>query len=288
MNTKHASAKVSVILLASYALATPTFAGKACTSNSTESLHLRVNSASAAPDDDGYCFQTPQEMNIKLYELGLCTSASSPVNKASCRPLFYSQTGKDVNLSVGSVNDLIDEASIVEGQYTHGYIVISNRTSIKTVIEFDDVREDDGGGRGVFCFTDGRSVNDTPEPDSIMSCGGDAADAQPSEEVIGFLDDNDDYSNSELQYTIVMQGQTIVSDLYMISSDGTLSTSFEDDFAIYGSQRLQAPITITSNLATEPTLDLGFSITDGVMIGFGGTRPDDAVFEGLKFNVSLN
>lgn len=287
----HFKVGLSVTLLALCVLTTPTFAGKACTSSSTESLHEGVNSALYNEEedyDDGYCFQSPEQMNIKLYEFGLCTSASSPSNKANCSSLFSSQTGRELNLSVGSANDLVDEVTLVEGQYTHGYIVLSNLTSIKTVIEFDTPRQDDRGGQGNFCFTDGRSVNDDPEPPSIMSCGADAAQAVPSEEVISFFQPNSSNHSSSLSpYTIEMQGLDIVSDLYMISSDGTLSTSFADDFAIYGSQRLLTPITVEAKDGERPIIDIGFSVTDGVTIGFDGDRPDDAVFEGLKFNVSM-
>lgn len=287
MMRKALNFSVAAGVLFMYPLTTPVFAGKSCTSTSTEAAHTGSNSA--VPDDDGYCFQSPQQMNIRLYEFGLCTSASSPLNKINCSSLFTSQTGQEINLSVGSVNSLVDVVTLVEGQYTHGYIVLSNLTSIKTVIEFNAPRLDDRGGLGKFCFTDGRSVNDEPEPPSIMSCGDDATQAVPSDEVIGFFaPDSSDHSSSSLGYTVEMQGSTVVTDLYMISSDGTLSTSFEDDFAIYGSQRLLSPVIIEPQTGDKPIIDIGFSVTDGVVIGFGGDRPDDAVFEGLKFNVSIN
>ena len=92
-----------------------------------------------------------------------------------------------------------------------------------------------------------------------------------------------------------MQGQRVVSDLYAITSGGILSTNSNDDFALFGSQILNQPISINPNTSN---IDIAFSITDGVTIGFvnGGPpfnrparntdAPVDAVFEGLKFLIS--
>ena len=81
----------------------------------------------------------------------------------------------------------------------------------------------------------------------------------------------------------------------MIDSDGAASTSFADDFAIFGAQELSSAVNI--NPATT-ALDVGFSVTNGMSFGFiqnGVTngvlcdKPDgclnDAVFDGLKFLV---
>lgn len=290
--------KLSVIILGLALYLMPVsqaHAGTDCTTSSTFALHTGPDSATA-PSEDGYCYYTPTAMNIKIYEFGLCTAASSPTNKSSCETMFENTTGIDFNLSVGSVSDLLGDMTVTEGvTYTHAYIVLSNETSIVTSMEFTVARTDDSGNTGRFCFTDGRSVNDVPSPDSIMSCSDDPNDAVAAPETILFGDPEavpPVYANDALNYTIPMDGRTVVSDLYMIKTSGEMSNSWATDHAIYGSQRLQTPITIN---ADSSSMDLGFSITDGVVVGFEDlnfdpslTAPIDVVFEGLKFIISVN
>ena len=272
----------------SIVFATETLAGTACTSTSTETDHTGLN---AANGEYGYCFHTPEALNLKLYEFGLCTSASSPVNKTTCTALFSNANGKAFNVSVGSVDNLIDGITIDEGTYSHAYIVVSNVTSVKSIIEFSTARTDDRGGQGKFCYTDGRSWDNNPP--SIMSCSNDPSIAVASVETIALFDNGNNHSNTELGYTVTQGGVNVVSDLYMINSSGSLSNGFNDDFALYGSQRLSAPVTID---ATTENVNVAFSITDGVSIGFdsgfdqnpatGTSAPNDAVWEGLQFVIT--
>lgn len=263
-------------------------ASTACTGASWFNTHTAGN---AANGDDGYCFATPQAMNITLYEFGLCTSSASPDDRDQCVNLFSNPIGTEIELSAGVSLPLTTSISVPEGTYSHAFIVLSNVTSVETLIEFSNARTDDGGGSGTYCYTDGRSINNS---DSIISCGNDPSSVTASTEVIG-LNANGGYSNTLLNYTVIMQGQRVVSDLYAITSDGILSTNFNDDFALFGSQILSQPISINPNTSS---IDIAFSITDGVTIGFvnGGPpfnrparntdAPVDAAFEGLKFLIS--
>ena len=274
---------------------TGAFAGTDCTTSSTYALHTGPDSATD-PDEHGYCYFTPTAMNVKIYEFGLCTAASSPTNKSSCETMFENTAGVDFNLSVGSVSDLLGDMTVTEGvTFTHAYIILSNETSIVTSMEFTAARTDDSGNSGRFCYTDGRSVNDDPSPDSIMSCSNDPNNAVAAPETILFGDPEaipPVYANDAPNYTIPMDGRNVVSDLYMINASGEMSNSWATDHAVYGSQRLQTPITIN---ASSSSMDLGFSITDGVVVGFHDltvnsnlTAPIDVVFEGLKFIISVN
>ena len=271
-------------------LSTSAFAGTACTSTSSEADHTGSN---AANGEHGYCFHTPQQLNLVIYEFGLCKDASSPADRAPCTALFSDTGGRAVNLSVGAVDELIDNISIDEGTYTHAYLIASNETSVKSVIEFSTARTDDQGNSGKFCYTDGRSWDNNPP--SIMSCGSTAANAVASVETIALYGANNSHMNTMLDYTVSQGGQSIVSDLYMIASDGTLSTGFANDFALYASQRLLAPVDVSVD---TKNIDVAFSITDGVAIGFdtafdlansisASTRgPNDAVWEGLQFIIT--
>ncbi len=258
-----------------------------CSATSWHDSHL---GSSAANGFDGYCFHTPRAMNILLYEFGLCTSSASPSNRSQCTTLFNSSAGVALELSAGARLPLTAGVSVSEGAYSHAFVVLSNQTSLEVVIQFSSPRTDDSGSSGLFCYTDGRSINSS---DSIISCGGNSAAAVASTEIIAL--GGGAYSNTLLDYTVNMQGETVVSDLYAITNSGVLSTNANDDFALFGSQLLNQPISITPNTTN---IDIGFSVTGGVTVGFvdnaapfsraasNSDAPVDAVWEGLRFLVS--
>lgn len=271
------------------------FADTTCSSASWYDTH---ENADAANGEDGYCFATPQALNIRLYEFGLCTSAASPSNREQCTALFTNSAGTALELSAGLSLPLATGISIAEGVYTHAFVVLSNVTSLEAVIEFASPRTADNGSTGIYCYTDGRSVNSA---NSIISCGNDPTAVSLSTEVIplGYPK----YANTLLNYTVAMRGETVITDLYAITSSGALSTNFGDDFALFGSQLLNQTITVTPDTSN---IDIGFSVTGGVTLGFSGGDPSsgydnanetfvgnatathapvDAVFDGLKFLV---
>ena len=290
--------KFIFILAASFSLlGSGVLAGKDCTNTSTRATHLGPNTAALDEDRvsplDGYCYHTPQTMEVKIYEFGLCTGAASPLSRSSnCSTLFSAADGKVVNLSVGSSLPLSDGITLDEGTYTHGYLLVSNLFKIKSVIEFSTDRVDDTGGTGKFCYTDGRSVNDGPQ--SVLSCGADASAAVASSErsSVGYTVGGV-YTSKQMGYGLVMGGETILTDLYMTTADGVEAQNAGQEAAFFASQTLVNEVIITPN-TTE--LDIAFSITDGVVLGFGidfgsgiagaQTGPNDAMFEGLKFKIT--
>ncbi|MDA9318473.1 hypothetical protein N9Q54_01405 [Octadecabacter sp.] len=293
--------KFKFILAASFSLlGSEVLAGKDCTNTSTRATHLGANTAALEDDsvtpNDGYCFHTPETMEVIIYEFGLCTGAASPSSKSSnCSTLFSAVNGQIMNLSVGSSLPLSDGITLDEGTYTHGYLRVSNLFRIKSVIEFSTDRVDDTGGTGKFCYTNGDSVNDDPAPQSVLSCGADASAAVASSErsSVGYTDDDDVYISKQIGYDLVMGGVTILTDLYMTTADGVEAINADQEAAFFASQKLVDEVNITPN-TTE--LDIGFSITDGVVLGFGinfgsgieddQTGPNDAMFEGLKFSIT--
>ncbi|MDB9966077.1 hypothetical protein OAD55_05905 [Planktomarina temperata] len=290
--------KFIFILAASFSLlGSGVLAGKDCTNTSTRATHLGPNTAALDEDRvspvDGYCYHTPQTMEVKIYEFGLCTGAASPLSRSSnCSTLFSAADGKVVNLSVGSSLPLSDGITLDEGTYTHGYLLVSNLFKIKSVIEFSTDRVDDTGGTGKFCYTDSRSVNDGPQ--SVLSCGADASAAVASSErsSVGYTVGGV-YTSKQMGYGLVMGGETILTDLYMTTADGVEAQNAGQEAAFFASQTLVNEVIITPN-TTE--LDIAFSITDGVVLGFGidfgsgiagaQTGPNDAMFEGLKFKIT--
>ena len=141
-------------------------------------------------------------------------------------------------------------------------------------------------GTGRICYTDGRSVdNDVP----VMSCGTDASAVLPAPETssVGYTSGGT-YVSKVLGYSLVMAGETVVTDLYMATTAGVEASNPSEEAAFFGSQAFSAPVTINPNTTS---LDISFVITNGVTLGFpsgAGRGPNDAVFEGLKFKITAN
>jgi len=281
--------KVILSFAVTVTLAKATVAGTACTASSKYSDHTGTDSATYSESEDGYCTITPDSMKVKIYEFGLCTGASSPSDKSACTTLFSSPTGTEIDLAVGLSASLTDDVSLAEGSYSNAYLVLSNVTSLKASHTFSSSRTDLDGNSGNIFYTNGRSWDNNPN--TIITCAASDA-AVHSVETIGFGDvENNVHADTVDDYTVSVGGTSVVTDLYMIDSSGTLSTAFADDFAIYGDQTLTTPVSITP---TTSGLDLGISITNGIALGFDGTCgdpngcPTDALFMGLKFLVSSN
>ena len=266
-------------------------AGKDCTNTSTLLTHQGANTAAVSdgggPPDDGYCYHTPESLELVLYEFGVCTGAVSPATRPDkCSTLFKDSSGKTVNLAVGDSLPLSDSVTLDEGTYTHGYVLVGNVFKTKAIIEFTTDRTDDRGGVGKICYTDGRSVdNNVP----VMSCGTDASAALPAPETSSVGDNSGSpYVSKVLGYSLVMAGETVVTDLYMATTAGVEAANQGEEAAFFGSQAFSAPVTINPNTTS---LDISFVITNGVTLGFpngAGRGPYDAVFEGLKFRITAN
>ncbi|MDA9900410.1 hypothetical protein N9D97_07050 [Planktomarina temperata] len=266
-------------------------AGKDCTNTSTLLTHQGANTAAVSdgggPPDDGYCYHTPESLELVVYEFGVCTGAVSPGTRPDkCSTLFKNSSGKTVNLAVGDSLPLSDSVTLDEGTYTHGYLLVGNVFKTKAIIEFTTDRTDDRGGVGKICYTDGRSVdNNVP----VMSCGTDASAVLPAPETssVGYTSGGT-YVSKVLGYSLVMAGETVVTDLYMATTAGVEASNPSEEAAFFGSQAFSAPVTINPNTTS---LDISFVITNGVTLGFpsgAGRGPNDAVFEGLKFKITAN
>ena len=87
---------------------------------------------------------------MKFYEFGLCDGTADPANRSNCTAVFKNTSGKDVNLSAGGVSDLVEEVTLTEGSYSHGYLIVSNTVELSLSIEFASDRTDDDGDTGAL------------------------------------------------------------------------------------------------------------------------------------------
>ena len=82
-----------------------------------------------------YCTTTPENYEVIIYELGLCTSDPLPgtvFSSSSCQKVFESSGNTRVNLSPGSAFDLVGSSTApAAGSYTHAYVVMDPTFKLK-------------------------------------------------------------------------------------------------------------------------------------------------------------
>ena len=285
------------IALATFFANSEAHADTTCGPNSNAIAH--TGSGNAANGDNGYCFGTPDVLQMKFYEFGLCEGNADPANRSNCTALFQNTNGIDVNLSAGAFADLVDAVTLTEGNYSHGYIIVSNTVELNLTISFSDIRNTSNvpvHGSGKVCYTDGRKMstesNDIAFPGqtggSIISCGA-VSNAENSIETLTLNGCGGGHTSSIPNYLYDAKGVTVTTDLYLIQSDGTLSTGCAADYAFFAVQSLPNPVNITGD---TNGLDVAISLSGAVSVGFtsllNNAAPTDVMFNGLQFIITSN
>lgn len=230
------------------------------------------------PERDGACYATPQSLTLKVHEFGLCKSSSSPSDKEDCTTLFSSPAGKDMQMASGKSLSLLDQISLEEGTYTHAYLVLNTFVKMETIVDFgadiSNHRTDLQGRNGRYCFTNGQDYNTTP--DDIVECSSSLENLAEASETIG-LGDDDGYSNSLPNYQVNIGGTVVNMDLFMLDSSGSLSNSYDEDFAIYASQALTNSVTIGQDTSN---IDIAVAVSDTTEVTFSPAGLSDFTVSG--------
>ena len=267
--------------------------------------------------DEWYCKKTPNELIFTIYEIGVCTTASSPDDRTACTALFTNTDGYAANLSSGASIPMSAEVTLTEGTYNTGYIIVDTTQKIKISHEFTNSTSASGINRsnetsGKFCFTNG---NDLGDRDSITCASTSAAAASSTyAKIIG---DGPDFNNDSIAYAVggaaaqttkiwVLDTQTSTT-----ASSGDLNLdgggnpqSFKTGSIrkyIYADQTLSTPMKITAN---STGIDIAFNVQGSTSLLFrtptGGAGADgaadgncngcleDVAFEGMKFAFTAN
>ena len=91
-----------------------------------------------AQNNQNGCSHTPDKYEIVIYEMGLCTGASSPIgggalDRTGCTATFTNAAGQTVDLA-GSASITLDAANATApdpATYTWGYMVMKNTFGLK-------------------------------------------------------------------------------------------------------------------------------------------------------------
>ena len=263
--------------------------------------------------DEWYCKKTPDELIFTIYEIGVCTTASSPDDRTACTALLTNTDGYAANLSSGASIPMSAGVTLTEGTYNTGYIIVDTTQKIKISHEFTNstsARDNNTSSEtsGKFCFTNG---NDLGDRDSITCASASAAAASSTyAKIIG---DGPNFNNDSIPYAVggaaaqttkiwVLDTQTSTT-----ASSGDLNLNEREKFEsfkagsirkyIYADQTLSTPMKITAN---STGLDIAFNVQGSTSLLFrtptGGTGADgncdgcleDVAFEGMKFAFTAN
>ena len=130
------------------------------------------DAAAGAMSED--CYQTPEVMEVKFYELGFCTTSDplsgSNFSRTNCQKAWENTSGQTIDLADFSYEGLTSGLTykIPNDTYEYAYVVVSNTWGLKGKAYFNDITyytQADGNG--------GTNVDDYGKADlTITSMGG--------------------------------------------------------------------------------------------------------------------
>ena len=115
---------------------------------------------SGAEGSIGDCSFAPDEYQVTIYEMSLCTSiptaptTGSAYDTSTCSIVINSPSGQTVNMAAGSEVALTDFTRPPIGTYSHGHMVIGNSFGINVTKQFTNTMfRYDTGATGNYCWT---------------------------------------------------------------------------------------------------------------------------------------
>jgi len=251
-----------------------------------------------AVDDIGDCSFAPDEYQVTIYEMSLCTASPiAPTSGAAfdasvCSIVINSPAGQTINMAAGSELALADFVRPPNGTYTHGHMLISNSFGIKVTKQFTNtMHQNNTGNNGNYCWTlggsedtsdfeDGSPPSAAASPSAFANCGaeGDAAPAMYTER----LDEFDSSGATQFKYgPVAVQSGTITGYL-VTAADNQLVTADSTADRLFGIQSFTTPIVVKPD-SSSFTISFGVNQATQMTMGdeSGGTADQ---YEVLAFS----
>ena len=219
---------------------------------------------SGAEGSIGDCSFAPDEYQVTIYEMSLCTSiptaptTSSAYDTSSCSVVINSPSGQTVNMAAGTEVALTDFTAPPIGTYTHGHMVIGNSFGIKVTKQFTNTMfRHDTSATGNYCWTlaDTEHTSDfsgvPTDPTPFASCG-DSGDAAPAM----YTEILDAFGSGVYNYGPVdVQSGTITAYLVTDSNDQLVNAVKTAD-RLFGIQVFTTPVEVKPD-SSSFTISLG-------------------------------
>ena len=230
------------------------------------------------------CEATPDEYEIVIYKMYLCTSAptipttTATVVLTNCTQVFDNASGATASVS-GTDSDITLTGTYTKppvGTYTHGYAMMNNTFGITASIKIDGSMDGLSSGSGVFCGTVAASGNHTKASGSHNNnsiCSSSAVTAGKfTETLTHFGPSSEDWTNIATADNI--NGTTASVKGILVDSNGHLSSSESEVDKLEGLVAFADSITVTANTTS---LTMSFNLGEGMTLASGG---GDAIFIG--------
>ena len=230
------------------------------------------------------CEATPDEYEIVIYKMYLCTSAptipttTATVVLTNCSQVFNNASGATASVS-GTASDITLTGTYTrppDGTYTHGYAMMDNTFAITASIKIDGSMGGLTSGTGVFCGTVAGSGNHTKASGSHTNnsiCSSSAVTAGKFVETLThFGPSSEDWTNIATADNI--NGTTASVKGILVDSNGHLSANEGEVDKLEGLVSFANSINVT---ADTTSLTMSFNLGEGMTLAHGGS---DKIFIG--------
>jgi len=214
-----------------------------------------------------WCETQPDEYEIVIYKLYLCTSSptipttTSAVDLTSggCEQIFDNPSGATAAVTQGSELNLTGTYTRPSnGIYTHGYAVMDNTFGITASLEFAGAMSGQTGGSGVYCGTVAGSgtSNTSGDPSNTSVCSSTPVTAGK------FVETLEDFGAESFEATAEandINGTTADIKGILVDTSGQLATS---DSAV---DKLEGLVTFADSVTfTDAVTEVTMSFNVGV------------------------
>ena len=214
-----------------------------------------------------WCETQPDEYEIVIYKLYLCTSSptipttTSAVDLTSggCEQIFDNPSGATAAVTQGSELNLTGTYTRPpNGIYTHGYAVMDNTFGITASLEFAGAMSGQTGGSGVYCGTVAGSgtSNTSGDPSNTSVCSSTPVTAGK------FVETLEDFGAESFEATAEandINGTTADIKGILVDTSGQLATS---DSAV---DKLEGLVTFADSVTfTDAVTEVTMSFNVGV------------------------
>ena len=214
-----------------------------------------------------WCETQPDEYEIVIYKLYLCTSSptlpttTSAVDLTSggCEQIFNNSSGATAAVTQGSELDLTGTYTRPpNGTYTHGYAVMDNTFGITASLEFAGSMTGQTCGTGIYCGTVAGSgtSNTSGDPSNTSVCSSSPVTAGK------FVETLEDFGSESFEATAEannINGTTADIKGILIDTSGNLATADSDV------DKLEGLVTFADSVSfTDSVTEVKMSFNVGV------------------------
>lgn len=244
-----------------FGVSAPSFAQSACTVNSSGQITDTAPSRSSSE-----CLTQPDEYQITVYKVGLCTAAptattSTPMSFANCTTIFENSAGSTVYVNKGQTTALSGTMTRPPaGTYAAGYIEIAPQFNITALKTFSSSRTGSvtGAGSGQYCWSLAGTTYSWSGNVALAQCGNSAGTAGATTTMMNGFNGSNTYT-----YSATVNSEQIAA--YLVDSSYLLPTGGSADNTnnvskMIGTATFATPVSVTSS---STGFNTSFDITQG-------------------------